>query len=95
VESVKQRSYVLTGSWSLKRQSLPIKQVELQSQPLAAKLVPLNVPSQKAPVETGVLEEREPISKILIRLIESNIPLLMIAVPLSAIIIAVVLKRRS
>jgi hypothetical protein len=95
VESVKQRSYVLTGSWSLKRQSLPIKQVELQSQPLAAKLVPLDIPSQKASVETGVLEEREPISKILIRLIESNIPLLMIAVPLSAIIIAVVLKRRS
>jgi hypothetical protein len=95
VESVSQRSHVLTGSWSLKRQSLHIKQVELQSQPLAARLVPLDIPSQKALIEVGVLEEREPIWKTLIRLIENSIPLLMIAVPLSAIVIAVVLKRRS
>jgi len=95
IESVSQRSYVLSGSWSLKRQSLSIKRVELQSQPLAAKLAPLDIPSQKALVEVGVLEEREPIWKTLIRLIEDNIPLLMIAVPLSAIIVAVVLRRRS
>lgn len=94
VENIKQRSYVLTGSWLLKRQSLPIRRVELQSQALAAKIVPLDLPVREAAVEEGVLEEREPISKTLIRLIKDNVPLLILAVPLGAIVIAVVIKQR-
>ncbi len=42
----------------------------------------------------GSLEEREPLPQVLLRAIESNIPLLILALPLLAVLIAVMVGRR-
>jgi len=93
VKSVGQRSRAVEGL-SLKSQALAPKRVELQSAPLAAELAPLDLPSRSVAVEEGVLEEGEPLWKTLLRLVEGNIPLLILAIPLAAVVIAVILKHR-
>ncbi len=93
VRGVEQRWRAAEG-WSLKSQTLTPKRVELVSQPLAAGLVPLSIPSREVPVEGGILEGGEPLWKILVKLVKDNVPLLIIAIPVGAIIIAIILRHR-
>ena len=93
VRGVEQRSRAAEG-WSLKSQTLTPKRVELLSRPLVARLVPLDLSSRRLAVEEGVLEEGEPLWRVLIRFIEGNIPLLVITIPLGAVIIAIILRHR-
>jgi len=95
VKSLREHCRMLTASWSFKRQELSVRPVTPLVRSLDAKLVPFNISSTEVKVVVGELEERRSLLKLLMEIIERNLPLLVLIAPVIILVaLILILKRR-
>lgn len=89
-----QHIYNMSDSWSARTYTAFVQRnlnLEAKALPVALHSLPLSL--TEITVEIGSFEQKEPPLQILLRMIESNIPLLILAIPLLAIIVAVIVTK--
>ncbi|MCS7103947.1 MAG: hypothetical protein NZ954_00085 [Thermofilaceae archaeon] len=84
----------LTDTWSVKRLSPSLRNLEIYSIKLPANLKPLNLILNKLEVESSVFTERDPPLKVISTFIGDNLPILVVLIPLLAIVASVVITKR-
>lgn len=85
----------LTGKYILRDQSLVPRNISLTVRELEVSIKKIDLPVKSLRIVAGRFEEKEPLLEIVVRVIESNIPLLTVLLPLVAILIALVIAKRK
>lgn len=91
---VEKRVYNMDGTWRIQELSLSSTPIEIAASSLNIEVHPLGLVSRPLRIEIGEYTERVPLTRLLVSAIEQNIPLLIIALPLFAVILAIIAARR-
>jgi len=94
VRSLERKVYDISDIWKVQRMSLAFTPIEVSVNTLYMEVHPISLVSRPLRIEVGEYVEEVPLTKLLVRIIEQNIPLLVILLPLLAIVLAIVAARR-
>lgn len=96
VSDLEKRQEGLADKFMLRTQSLVSRDVSLTVEELKASIRRIDLPAKSLKIVVGGLEEREPLPEVILRVIEENIPIFILLLPLIIVLIALIvamLKR--
>lgn len=91
ISDLEKRREELTDRFILRTQSLVSRDISLTVEELEVSIRRINLPAKSLKVVAGGLEEKEPLPEVILRVIEENIPLLILLLPLIIVVIALVI----
>lgn len=91
ISDLEKRREELTDRFILRTQSLVSRDISLTMEELEVSIRRIDLPAKSLKVVAGGLEEKEPLPEVILRVIEENIPLLILLLPLIIVLIALII----